>query len=486
MLKSSVMPVVLSGGSGSRLWPLSRTGFPKQFLIIDDNKKSYFQQAVERVSFLYDKHNLGEKMLIVSGEEQRFLVLDQLRELSCINPKIILEPEGRNTAPALTIASLQALKKEDDPILVVISADQLIEPVELFHEALEKCIGIAKTGAIALIGIKPTSPDSGFGYIKHEVLNVDKDPVDVDNFFEKPDIETAKKYSVNQNFSWNAGIFVLKARVWLDAIKKFRPDIYDTTKKAFEFSRIDNDFIRVDDRYFREVPSESIDYAVMEKCPGSEFKVKMIRLDATWSDLGSWNAVWNISEKDEKGNVIFGDVIAESSNKNLIYSSNRLVAVAGVNNLAIIETADAIMVVERSDAQCVRDIVNRIVFDDREEHILHRKVSRPWGWYDTIDAGNRFKVKRIQVNPGASLSLQEHNQRAEHWVVVRGVAEIICGEKVLTLKENESTFIPIGVKHRLSNPSCDVLEIIEVQSGEYLGEDEIVRFEDQYGRNRAT
>ncbi len=482
MSKLQVTPVILCGGSGTRLWPLSRAGFPKQFLVLSE-KNSLFQQAVERGGILSSGDvSLGDT-IIVTGEEHRFLVLDQLREMPNLSAKILLEPEGRNTAPALTLAALEAIKNGDDPILVVTPADQIIQRSEIFNDAIQRSIEVAATGAIVILGIKPTGPETGFGYIRQKRTLGKFGEVDVEAFVEKPDLETAQGYLATDEYSWNAGMFVVRASVWLDALKTYRVDIFNATQEAFGHPTIDQEFIRPDEVLFKKIPSESVDYAVIEKCPGSSFVIKMISLDAGWNDLGSWDAVWQVGEKDHKNNLVYGDVLHDQSSDNLIYSSHRLVSAVGVSDLVIVETADAVMVTDRRQSQYVKNIVEQLAAQNREEHILHRKVSRPWGWYDTIDVGDRFKVKRIQVNPGASLSLQKHAKRAEHWVVVKGTAEVTCGEKVVILKENESTFIPLGEKHRLSNPSNEVLEIIEVQSGSYLGEDDIVRIDDGYGRN---
>ena len=480
--KLQVTPVVLCGGSGTRLWPLSRKGFPKQFLCLT-GKKSLFQQAVERGSNIMSEDIALNETFIVTGEEHRFIVLDQLRDISNLNTRILLEPEAKNTAPALTLAALEALKNGDDPVLIVTPADQKIIRPQIFNDAIQRSIKVATSGAIVILGVKPTAPETGFGYIRENGSLGDYGEVDVAEFIEKPDQKTASTFYDNKKYSWNAGMFVVRASVWLDALKTFRDDILNATKKAFDHPKIDQLFFRPDDVLFKMIPSESIDYAVLENCPGSDFKIKMVSLEAGWSDLGSWDAVWQTGDKDSGNNLIHGDALLENSSDNLIYSSNRLVGAVGVKNLVIVETADAVLVSDRNQSQDVKSIVSQLANQKREEHAIHRKVSRPWGWYDTIDVGDRFKVKRIQVNPGASLSLQKHQKRAEHWVVVKGTAEVICGEKLITLKENESTYIPLGEKHRLTNPSGDILEIIEVQSGSYLGEDDIIRIDDGYGRN---
>jgi mannose-1-phosphate guanylyltransferase/mannose-6-phosphate isomerase len=478
----NVTSVILCGGSGARLWPLSRAGFPKQFLVLSGTT-SLFQQAVEGVNSISSSViSLGE-ILVVTGEEHRFIALEQLREIPSVSAKLLLEPEARNTAPALTLAALQALSDGNDPVLVVTPADQTVQDQEAFVNAIQRSIRLADSGAIVILGIKPTGPETGFGYIKQAGDGGALGEFTVKQFVEKPDLETAKAYIASGDYSWNGGIFVVRASVWIKALSLFRKDILTATEHAFNQSIIDEQFIRPNNELFKVIPNESVDYAVIEKCPGSEFAIKVVPLDAGWNDLGAWDAVWQVGQKDQNGNLINGDALVESSTNNLIHASHRLVSAVGVNNLVIIETADAVMVAERSQSQHVKKIVSQLTNQAREEHVLHRKVSRPWGWYDTIDLGDRFKVKRIQVSPGASLSLQRHSKRAEHWVVVKGTAEVTCGDKIINLKENESTFIPLGEQHRLSNPSTDILEIIEVQSGSYLGEDDIVRIDDGYGRN---
>jgi len=478
---TKVTPVILCGGSGTRLWPFSRSGFPKQFLVLSGTT-SLFQQAIDRLSNIPSDDISVDEMLVITGEEHRFIALDQLRDIPLVSAKLLLEPIGKNTAPALTLAALQALQNDNDPVLVVTPADQTVKDAEVFADVIRRGVKVAERGSIVILGIKPTRPETGFGYIKQESFAGDLGEFHVSKFVEKPDFDTAKSYLLSDEYSWNSGIFVVRASVWIKALEKFRKDILSSTEKSFNQSSVDQQFTRPDSDLFSLVPSESVDYAVIEKCPGSEFEVKVIPLDAGWDDLGSWQAVWNIGEKDKNGNLVKGDVLLETSENNLIHSTHRLVTAVGVSNLVIIETADAVMIAERSQSQQVKKIVNQLVGQAREEHLLHRKVSRPWGWYDTIDVGDGFKVKRIQVNPGSSLSLQKHYHRSEHWVVVKGVAEITCGENKKILNENESTYIGIGEIHRLSNPGESVLELIEVQTGDYFGEDDIERFEDKYGR----
>ena len=479
----SVTPVILCGGSGTRLWPLSRTGFPKQFLVLSGTS-SLFQQAVTRVNALATSDISLNDTLVVTNEEHRFLVLDQLREMPKVKASILLEPMGRNTAPALTLAALQAIQTGNDPILVVTPADQTVQDVQAFTMALQNSIRAAASGAIVILGVPADRPETGFGYIRREGVAGQHQEFKVSKFAEKPNIETAQAYLAAGDYSWNGGMFVVRASRWLEALKYFSPVILTSTEDAFCASTQDSAFVRPDTNKFLAIPSESVDYAVIEKCPGSVFPIKMVSLDAGWNDLGAWDAVWQVGDHDAHGNVTVGDTLLEKTKDSLVYANHRLVGTVGVSDLIIIETDDAVLVADRSQSQHVKAIVSQLEASAREERVLHRKVARPWGWYDTIDTGERFKVKRIQVNPGASLSLQKHAKRAEHWVVVKGVAEVTCGNKVITLRENESTYIPLGEAHRLVNPGKSPLEIIEVQSGLYLGEDDIERLEDSYGRKR--
>jgi mannose-1-phosphate guanylyltransferase/mannose-6-phosphate isomerase len=509
-----VIPVILCGGSGTRLWPLSRSGFPKQFLVLsgDGTSDSLFQQAVTRInSVANSKITLGNT-LVVTNEDHRFLVLDQLRELKSVHATLLLEPVGRNTAPALSIAAFcaQQLSSDalsnttinttsnttsnaQDPILIITPADQTIQNPKAFTQALQDCIATVQASdkAICILGITPSAPETGYGYIARSGGKDQNNAYIVERFVEKPDLQKAQEYLASGNYLWNSGMFVLRASTWLAALKEFRPDIFEASQKAWQTKTEDSadgaHFVRPGKEEFKSIPSESIDYAVIEKCPETngqtQFPIKMVELDAGWNDLGAWDAVWQVGKQDPDGNVISGDALLTNSKNSLVHATSRLVSAVGVENLVIVETADAVLVANRSHSQDVKNIVTQLESQGREEKNLHRKVARPWGWYDSVDEGERFKVKRIQVKPGASLSLQMHHHRAEHWIVVKGTAEITNGDQVITLKENQSTYIPQGQTHRLANPGKTPLEIIEVQSGSYLGEDDIVRFEDTYGRS---
>jgi len=427
--------------------------------------------------------------IVVCNEEHRFLVIEQLREIGIEPQASILEPVGRNTAPALTMAALAATDEGEDPILVVMAADQVISDQAAFAHAMHAAIREAEKGLIAILGIKPDHANTGYGYIKASPRKpgpATSEVLQVAEFVEKPDANTALRYLESGNYYWNAGIFVLKASRWLEAIELFRPDIAQSVRLAW--SKRENDtaamipFLRPDKEEFLNVASQSIDYAVMEHCPGAGWPISMVPLTAGWSDLGTWDSVWQALPKDATGNVHRGDVLTIDSRNTLVQTTGRLVGLVGVSDLVVIETADAVLVADRARSQDVKDIVALLTANKREEHNLHRKVHRPWGWYDCIDDGHRFKVKRIQVKPKASLSLQMHHHRAEHWIVVSGTAEITCGSNKRLLSENQSTYIPLGEIHRLANPGEIPLEIIEVQSGSYLGEDDIVRYGDSYGR----
>ena len=476
-----VQPVVMAGGSGTRLWPLSRAAYPKQFLVLTADRKTLYQQAIERLAHLASDEFDVAAPITVGNEEHRFMVLDQLRELGISGGHVVLEPSGRNTAPAMTLAALDAAEGDNDPVLVVTPADHVVADQPAFATAMSTAIRAAAGGAVVVLGIKPDRPEIGYGYIKSAGSNGAARVVS--QFVEKPDLVTAERYLADGHYTWNSGMFVLRASTWLDALQRFRPDIVAATRKAWAVRKTDQRFVRPGAAEFAAVPAESIDYAVMEHCPGSGIDIRMVSLAAGWSDLGAWDAVWQVAPKDGRGNAALGDVLVSGSRNTLVHASSRLVSLVGVDNLIVVETADAVLVADRDHSQDVKSIVATLEAQGRAEKNLHRKVHRPWGWYDSIDAGPRFQVKRIMVKPGASLSLQMHHHRAEHWIVVSGTAEVINGDQVLTLTENQSTYIALGQKHRLSNPGTIPLEIIEVQSGSYLGEDDIVRFEDSYGRS---
>ncbi len=481
-----VQPVIMAGGSGTRLWPLSRAGFPKQFLVLSGTT-SLFQQAVERLQGLADDALAVNGPLVVGNEEHRFLVLDQLRDARVEAAAVLLEPLGRNTAPAVTLAALQALDGTPqgiDPVLVITSSDQTVTDGPAFTAAVRDAVHAAADGAIVILGITPTAPETGYGYIRTEDA-IAGSARRVAQFVEKPDAATATRYLAEGGYFWNAGMFVLRASVWLAALERFRPDIAAACRTAWDTRTTDENkgatFVRPDKTAFAAVPSESVDYAVMERCPGV-LDIRMVPLDAGWNDLGAWEAVWQVAPKDAAGNASTGDAIVTDSRNTLVHATSRLVSVVGLDNVIVVETPDAVLVADREKSQDVKKIVQQLGAEQRGEQALHRKVHRPWGWYDSIDNGPRHQVKRIMVKPGASLSLQMHHHRAEHWIVVCGTAEVTNGDKVIMLSENQSTYIPLGQTHRLSNPGKVPLEIIEVQSGSYLGEDDIVRFEDTYGR----
>ena len=466
-----IVPVILSGGSGTRLWPLSRKLHPKQFINLV-NETTIFQDTILRLP-----EDVAEP-LIICNEEHRFLAAEQLREIGKKTNGIILEPEGRNTAPAIALAALQFINKGEDPILLVLSADHLIKNVEAFHQSISIANDLAEKNKLITFGVVPDKAETGYGYIEANINNTD-DYYSIKSFTEKPNQKNAKKYLDSGNYLWNSGMFMFKASVYLNELEKFEPDILSACKKSYITENIDSDFIRIDNDAFHQCPNESIDYAVMEHTKNGV----VVPLDANWSDVGSWSSLWDIKTKDNNDNVSEGDVVLEDVKNTYTYSSNRLVSVIGVSNLVIVDTQDALLVADKQQTHNIKKIVARLNNDKRSEVDNHRKVFRPWGYYDSVDSGEGFQVKRIVVNSGAKLSLQKHKHRAEHWVVVKGVALVTCGDKVFELVENQSTYIPQGSLHRLENHQDIPLEIIEIQTGSYLGEDDIIRLEDDYQRN---
>tara|TARA_B100000795_G_scaffold270020_1_gene261946 strand:+ start:19140 stop:20543 length:1404 start_codon:yes stop_codon:yes gene_type:complete len=466
-----IVPVILSGGSGSRLWPLSRKLYPKQFLnLINDT--TLFQDAIKRLPIE------ASNPLIICNEEHRFIVAEQLREINSKNKGIILEPIGKNTAPAIAIAAMHLLNENEDPILLVLSADHLIDNNQNLIKSIRVASKIAEQGKMVALGVHPKKPETGYGYI--EVNNSEKNAYyDILSFKEKPNLEIAKKYLQSGKHYWNSGIFIFKASIYLQELKKYEPEIFTICKKSCSKASKDLDFIRLNNKEFYKCPSKSIDYAVMEKT-----KVGVVvPFDGGWSDIGSWQSLWNSKPKDTNNNVSEGDVSLSKVKNSFIHSSNRLIAVNDLSEIVIIDTQDALLVSSKRSSQDVKFIVEKLKDDNRIESDNHRKVYRPWGYFDSIDSGKGFKVKRIFVNPAAKLSLQKHQKRAEHWVVVKGDAIVTCGDKVFKLSENQSTYIPRGEIHRLENNGHETLEIIEIQTGEYFGEDDIIRIEDDYKRS---
>ncbi len=478
-----IQPVILCGGSGTRLWPLSREQYPKQLLRLVGEHTMLQATALRLGELAAGDHRLADPLL-VGNEEYRFLIAEQLREVGVVPDGLLLEPCGRNTAPALALAALQARAGGDDPVMVVMPADHVIQDEAVFCEAVQVAAKLAEAGQLVTFGIRPTAPETGYGYIRLGKALAGSG-CEVAQFVEKPDAATAQAYLDSGEFLWNGGIFAIKASVWLAKLAQCRPEIATACEAAFAGRQEDRDFIRPDKAAFAACPSDSIDYAVMEPLTAGEAnrgEVAVVPLDARWSDVGAWSALWEIGEKDASGNVLMGDVLAVDSYDSLVLAEGRLVACVGLRNAVVVETPDAILVADRNEIQKVKDVVANLKTGKRTESHAHRKVYRPWGWYDSIDFGDRFQVKRIVVNPGAQLSLQMHHHRAEHWIVVTGTAKVTRGEETLLISENQSTYIPLGVQHRLENPGKLPLEMIEVQSGSYLGEDDIVRFEDRYGR----
>ena len=459
--------VIMAGGSGTRLWPLSRTGHPKQFLSLY-GEMTMLQQTVERLKGLP-----VESSVTICNEEHRFFVAEQLRAINKLG-SIILEPVGRNTAPAIALAALT--EDSDDPLLLVLAADHLIANVESFTESVKKAIPLAEQGKLVTFGIVPSEPHTGYGYIKAGAEL--GDGFFVDTFKEKPDQVTAETYLKQGGYYWNSGMFLFKASRYLEELKAYRSDIFNACSKAASNVSPDLDFIRVDAEAFADCPDDSIDYAVMENTADAV----VVPMDAGWNDIGSWSSLWDVSEKDESGNAKSGDVILHEVKNSYIRADDKLIAAVGVNDLVVVSTKDALLIAHKDRVQDAKLVANKLRDDGRTEWELHREVYRPWGKYDSIDNGDRYQVKRITVKPGAKLSVQMHHHRAEHWVVVSGSAKVTNGDKTFLLSENESTYIPVGVIHALENPGRVPLEIIEIQSGSYLGEDDIVRVEDRYGR----
>lgn len=472
-----MIPVIMAGGNGTRLWPLSRVLYPKQFLSLD-NELTMLQSTVSRLNGLSN-----ELPFVICNEQHRFIVAEQLRTLDCLDKNIILEPVGRNTAPAIALAALLAKDSASslDPLLLVLAADHAIQNEEAFCNAVRLAIPLAENGKLVTFGIVPDKPETGYGYIRRgEALN-DADKLatyKVSEFIEKPAFEKAKEYISEDGYYWNSGMFLFRAGRYLEELNKYRPDILDVCMKAISGVNVDLDFIRVEEKIFSTCPDESIDYAVMERTTDAA----IVPMEAGWSDVGSWSSLWEISAHNANGNVHHGDVIAHDTENSYVYAESALVATVGVKDLVVVQTKDAVLVASRNAVQDVKKVVEKIKADGRNEHYAHREVYRPWGKYDSIDAGERYQVKRITVKPGEGLSTQMHHHRAEHWVIVAGTAKVTINGKIKLLGENESIYIPLGAIHCLENPGKIPLDLIEIRSGSYLEEDDIVRFEDRYGR----
>lgn len=463
-----IKPVIMAGGSGSRLWPLSRAMYPKQFLSLDGESLTMLQKTLLRLSSLDVM-----SPIVICNEEHRFIVAEQLREID-VDASIILEPVGRNTAPAISLAANLAI--EEDPLLLVLAADHIIESDKEFTETINNSITLANDGKLVTFGVVPTEPNTGYGYIKRG-MEVGAG-FEVESFIEKPDQETAQGYFSSKEFLWNSGMFMFKASIYLTELKKFRSDIYDICESAFKNKYNDLDFIRIDNNIFEHCPAESIDYALMEKTS----EAVVVPLNTNWNDIGSWSSLWEISQKDRDANAVYGDAILQETSNSYIYGNERLITTIGIDDLIIVDTKDALLIAAKDKVQNVKKLVETLKSNKRSEYKTHREVYRPWGKYDSIDNGSRYQVKRITVKPGEKLSLQMHHHRAEHWIVVSGTAKVTNGDKTFILTEDQSTYIPIGATHALENPGKVMLEMIEVQSGSYLGEDDIVRYEDKYGR----
>ncbi|MGY3041541.1 mannose-1-phosphate guanylyltransferase/mannose-6-phosphate isomerase [Rhodanobacter sp. TND4EL1] len=468
-----LIPLILSGGSGTRLWPVSRKNLPKQFLALA-GKGTLFQQTIARTRQLPEV----AAPIVVASEDHRFLAADQLLEAGVDHASIMLEPLARNTAPAIALGALQALQRDPEAVLLVLPADHLIGDTAAFVDAVRQALPLAQQDWLVTFGIRPDRPETGFGYIRRAEA-IDAQGFRVGQFVEKPDLPTAESYLADGGYDWNSGMFLFKASRYLEELAQHAPGMLSAVREAHAKATVDLDFVRIDRDAFAKVPDDSIDYAVMEKTR----RAAVIPVSCAWSDIGSWSALWLTGDKDADGNLREGDTMTVDTRNCLLRSHDRhLLATVGVDDLIVVTTPDATLVAHRDAAQDVKKIVEQLKAAGRSEHSLHRVVHRPWGNYDSLEAGERFQVKRIEVKPGASLSLQKHHHRAEHWIVVSGTAEVTCDDKVFLLGENQSTYIPLGSKHRLRNPGKVALELIEVQSGSYLGEDDIVRYDDVYGR----
>lgn len=468
-----LIPLILSGGSGTRLWPVSRRNLPKQFLALSGNG-TLFQQAVTRTQKLPE----AAAPIIVASEDHRFLAADQLLEVGVRGASIVLEPIARNTAPAIALGALKAVERDPQALLLVLPADHLIGDTKSFVNAVQQALPAAREGWLVTFGIRPDRPETGFGYIRR-AESIGGGAFRVERFVEKPDLATAEGYVKDGGYDWNSGMFLFKAARYLEELGQHAPEMLEAVRKAYATGHGDLDFVRVDAEAFAKVPDNSIDYAVMEKTS----RAAVVPVSCAWSDIGSWSALWLSGQHDEQGNQREGDTLTVNTRNSLLRSHDRhMIATVGVDDLIVVSTPDATLVAHRNAAQDVKKVVDQLKASGRTEHSFHRVVHRPWGSYDSLEAGGRFQVKRIVVKPGASLSLQKHHHRAEHWIVVSGTAEVTCDEKVFLLAENQSTYIPLGSVHRLRNPGKVPLELIEVQSGSYLGEDDIVRFDDVYGR----
>ncbi|CAI1051319.1 mannose-1-phosphate guanylyltransferase/mannose-6-phosphate isomerase [Serratia fonticola] len=467
-----LLPVIMAGGTGSRLWPMSRELHPKQFLRLH-SIHSMLQETLKRL----DGVGVSEPV-VICNEDHRFMVAEQLRQIDMLSHNIILEPVGRNTAPAIALAALNAIAQGNDPIMLVLAADHIINDVEAFHRAIDLALPHAAAKSLVTFGIVPTGPETGYGYIQRGECKNGSVAAPVQRFVEKPDSETAQSYIETGEYYWNSGMFMFRAKRYLEELEKFRPDILAACRDALANTECDKNFINVDRDAFSACPDDSVDYAVMEKTHDAV----VIPLDAGWSDVGSWSALWEVSKKDAAGNALTGDTFLYDSHDCYINTDEKLVAAVGVENLVIVNTKDAVLVVDRSKVQDVKKIVEHLKKNKRSEYRRHREVYRPWGRSDILVAEKRFNVNRITVNPGEAFSLQMHHHRAEHWVVLSGTAKVTTGDKTFLLTENQSTFIPIGIIHRLENPGSIPLELIEIQSGSYLGDDDIIRIKDHYGR----